>query len=719
MDIRKAFTVSAFLLVLTGILSLSVAEGDPALILGASAASWFAFNRAERQGRALSRLATNLLVFLVVLLLPVDYMRVGDPVVTVTHFLLAVQVVMLFGKKAQREYALLFMISLVHLGVSAVLTIELAFSVAFVVYMIVGTWTLVLYLLVRELDARAPGESPQVRGGRGLLSTTAGISVATLLLTVVFFFLFPRISAKLFDVSRHRARQNTVGFTDQIGLTDLSSIKENPEVVLHVKVERYGKLPAEPKWRGLAFDRYDAGHWDRSWHHGRTDEVSKFAGFLPGPEGGWRAKRAHRGPPPPEEVATYTILQAPLGVESSTLFGAPAVEEIEFLSQDRPGSPIFDMGDAVLGPGLPATEVYYRVKSAPPRREDAKLVDAAPPGKVDGVDYLQLPGGTLPGRLRELATRVCQGARTPYERAAALEKYLTSEFSYTIDLDSLEKAPEGTDPIEHFLFTTKKGHCELSASAFVLMCRTLGLPVRLVNGFQTGQWNDLGGYFQVRQMEAHAWAEVYFGPAVGWVDFDPTPWNSAGGGGFLSFFEKVQDYLRYRWLNYVISYTISDQLSMADRARKRLDAWRVELVALMERLRRQVPDISTPAVARLMAYIAGLLAMLFALVWYLYTRRLRPPARRAAARARPPRPVPFFDELIRALERRGYRRLPSETAREFGLRVWREGGIAFAGVVGVVESFYRIRFGEGELTPREVEDAEAVLRALSGKPSSP
>jgi transglutaminase-like putative cysteine protease len=724
MDIRRAFAVSTYALVLTGILSLSIAEGSALIIVLATLLSLAAFEVAERRRRPIGRVATNLAVFGVVLLVPADYALVsGDAILTTTHFLLAVQIVKLFGQKAQRDYVQLFVVSLIHLGVAAVLTIELLFSVAFVVYMVVATWTLLLFLLWRELEDNAREEPGKVRSGRGLLASLGLASLATLAITVVVFFVFPRFSAVIFDVKRTRQAGRVSGFTEEIGLTDLSEIRENSDVVLRVEVKQAGsRLPAEPRWRGLAFDRYEGGTWRRSWNApGASPLPSRRAHPLPtgsrgSQDGVWAIRRPGRSVAPEGEAAVYLVTQAPLGIDSNVLFGVPEVDEVAFTSTDRPTFVVIDRGDAMLGIGLPPRDVQYLVRSTPARREAARAA-AVDPDAASGVDWLQLPSvPTLTARLRALAETVFAeaGARTPYERCEALERHLSTAYRYTL---ALEPTPEGSDPILRFLFETKEGHCELTATAFVLMCRTQGIPARLVNGFQTGQWNEYGGYWQVRQMEAHAWAEVKFAGEAGWVDFDPTPW-SPGGGGFLSSLEKLQDYLRMRWINYVITYSLSDQLSVADRMRQTLDEWRRSLAARAAGLRDHIPKVTRGEATRGLLWIAGLGAIGLGLSWFLYSQRLRN-GRRGAGRGRAARPVPFFEEWTRAAERRGFRRRVEETPLELARRAEAEGGPALRGAERLVRAFYRVRFAEESLPPDERAAVEAIVAAAAGRSPRP
>ena len=97
-------------------------------------------------------------------------------------------------------------------------------------------------------------------------------------------------------------------------------------------------------------------------------------------------------------------------------------------------------------------------------------------------------------------------ARTPYDKAIAIENFLRSRFTYTLELSG----KPGDDPLAHFLFETHAGHCEYFASAMTIMLRTLGIPAREVNGFLPGEFNDLAGDYIVRASDAHSWVEAYF-----------------------------------------------------------------------------------------------------------------------------------------------------------------------------------------------------------------
>ncbi len=100
----------------------------------------------------------------------------------------------------------------------------------------------------------------------------------------------------------------------------------------------------------------------------------------------------------------------------------------------------------------------------------------------------------------------------------ALQTFRTGGYVYTLQPRA---PPLQADLMDGFLFDTRQGFCEHYASAFVLLMRAAGIPARVVTGYQGGEFNPVGGYYTVRQKDAHAWTEVWL-PEEGWRRVDPT-----------------------------------------------------------------------------------------------------------------------------------------------------------------------------------------------------
>lgn len=111
---------------------------------------------------------------------------------------------------------------------------------------------------------------------------------------------------------------------------------------------------------------------------------------------------------------------------------------------------------------------------------------------------------------------------TAQELSQMLLQHLnTKGYAYT-----LEPGEFGPNTSDEFWFDKKQGFCEHIASSFVIMMRALGVPARVVTGYQGGAINPNDGFWEVRQSDAHAWAEIWQKPDEkgngGWVRVDPT-----------------------------------------------------------------------------------------------------------------------------------------------------------------------------------------------------
>jgi transglutaminase-like putative cysteine protease len=189
-----------------------------------------------------------------------------------------------------------------------------------------------------------------------------------------------------------------------------------------------------------------------------------------------------------------------------------------------------DSGSLVLvdevTPGL-----SYRVRGVLDVPDDNDLLNATVPANAGR--YLELPG--LPYSLAEYARQIVQNARTPYERAVAIEQVVKQ--GRTPDA----QAPVGSSyaRLERFLFGVpgepgaNAGTAEQFASAFAVLARAVGLPTRVVVGFQPAAGDEPATGDEdeervVRGSDATAWPEVYFA-GWGWVPFDPVSGVSSGG----------------------------------------------------------------------------------------------------------------------------------------------------------------------------------------------
>jgi Transglutaminase-like superfamily/Domain of unknown function (DUF4129) len=131
--------------------------------------------------------------------------------------------------------------------------------------------------------------------------------------------------------------------------------------------------------------------------------------------------------------------------------------------------------------------------------------------------YTQLPVNLDP-RIYALAKRITSHAKTMYDKAVAIETYLRTNYSYSVDIQH----PANEDGVSWFLFDgPAKGYCNYFASAMALLARAEGIPARVVAGYTHGTYDAKSHRWIIRGSDAHAWTQVYFA-GYGWINFEPS-----------------------------------------------------------------------------------------------------------------------------------------------------------------------------------------------------
>jgi hypothetical protein len=208
------------------------------------------------------------------------------------------------------------------------------------------------------------------------------------------------------------------------------------------------------------------------------------------------------------------------------------------------------------GPGPVEGRFYRGISHWPEAGPDADhAVEPLPRDVVN--EHLLLP--PVGDRVIELARRVGTG-NTPLERARSIERHLRTQYGYTTDL--LDERVD--DPMGHFLFERRKGHCEYFASAMAVMLRVLYIPSRVATGFQSGTYNPMTGWHVIRASDAHSWVEAWI-PGRGWTTFDPTPPDDTQTRGFAALFSRMMlyaDAAEMLWQQWVIDYNIEQQIEL-------------------------------------------------------------------------------------------------------------------------------------------------------------
>lgn len=234
------------------------------------------------------------------------------------------------------------------------------------------------------------------------------------------------------------------------------------------------------------------------------------------------------------EVSLRALSQLPRQLPSP----GPVVEVEPTFSQLRFFPDGGTMGASGMMPGAQA-RYYAAVPSRLPNDEAQAVV------MPELQDYFSSRRGISP-RVGALAREVTADRESDWDKARAIQRAVTMRVRYNLNAPS---TPPNTDPVEHFLFESQEGYCDLFASSVVLMARSVGMPARymtgwLINDPRPGE----DGYWTLRERNFHAWAEIYF-EGYGWVPFDATEGAEEVPGGGLGdrrrpgFFEAIAPYV--------------------------------------------------------------------------------------------------------------------------------------------------------------------------------
>ena len=678
MTLPLVLRVALYVLVVDGVFALYLAEFigvRGALLVGALlVAAWVLQPRVP--GTAGRLTSARLLVPLAALASVVDiaYLTesVLDALVRLLLFLTLYKLATLQTVRDSRTVAFLAFFMLVAASGSA---FGVGFLFAFVGFVALLSWIALLQHFVGETATGTAAGSEAVPATRYLMALAASGGVAVFLVAGGLFFLLPRVGLATLPL-RARLGQMITGFSERVELGSYGSILTDSSVVMRVQLpeevqpDRYPNL----RWRGVVLDTFDGHAWSVRYPRQIRLIRPNAGGFDVGLLGG------------SGQFLRQEIFLEP--ISSEVVFAAPRVLRISMatsmLAMD-------DMGTVSVS--SPGARLRYTVESEVegPSVRGAGLQRTAPPLDSNQLQrYLQLPD--LPPAIPALARQVAGPSQSPEEIAHRVEEFLRTKFRYTLDLERVSQL----DPLQEFLFVRRAGHCEYFAAAMAVMLRSLGVPSRVVNGFQRGEWNPYGQYYIVRYYDAHSWVEAFM-PGIGWVTFDPTPRATVDPRSNQRPTLLYLDSLRLQWHRYVVNWTLRDQIRAVQSVQFRLAGFRNWSAGLDAQTRAQLGRTGSLALVVVIGAVGA---------WAVWQHR-----RGGFGNPRSRTPA-FYRRALRAAACRGLRPATGETAREFSGRVADLGPAAGSAFTRVTALYERARFGGAPPAPAEIEEAEASLVAL-------
>jgi transglutaminase-like putative cysteine protease len=307
-----------------------------------------------------------------------------------------------------------------------------------------------------------------------------GIPIAALL-----FILFPRLAGPLWGSPTESGARS--GLSDTMSPGSISDLSLSDAVAFRVDFTGPPPPPALRYWRGPVLSRFDG----REWRAVYKLQPGKFA-------------------PRQSRSIEYTVTLEPNG--KVWLF---ALEHPSMLPRSPSSDPLAPTGNEVayltydqqlIAKSPIAQAIRYTQRSS--------LRDSYPGADDNPRESLQLPLSNP--RTIAFAREMREGVDSDRAYVNAVLKWFHEEpFVYTLSPPLLNR-----DPVDGFLFDTRRGFCEHYAGAFTVLLRAAGIPARVVTGYQGGEMNPDGDYMIVRQSDAHAWAEALLDGQ--WQRFDPT-----------------------------------------------------------------------------------------------------------------------------------------------------------------------------------------------------
>ena len=737
MDLKNLHLIGTYLLLCLGTLGLWMGESDtvhpyPVVVVLCSIAAYIFTDRLRVM--RLSRFVSDLFGLLIFATVVVEFFRDQSGFLeSAGHFLVYLQVVKCFRVKRSSDFWMLYVLSVLQLAIACVVNRNLSFGLLLFSYGVVGIGTLTLFHLTRYHEAlselaEAPKRTTEAtypRFGASLAVQLGLLCLWSVPLTLVAFWSAPRVT---FRRGRNPISQGAMlgselvtGFSPSVRLDELTTIMESDDVVLNVwatdHLDEPVMLPADLLWRGITFNSYR----DKEWRIGRRPP-GRDRTLWPGD--------------PTVEPGQVTLRIEQVVRTGETLFAPKPLHWARVTSRDGEAVFLPTEGRLKLAPrgagfdrstGEPIT--YHLVTEVGPQATRVDPDQPLPrPRMLDRTS--RLPSGL--DDLRELAARLTEGIAEDDARGKIIriEDYLmrSGEFGYTLDIRVVDPA---IDPIEDFLFNRKEGHCEYFASAMALLLRAAGVSTRVLNGFKGADYNQTGGYHQVRQLHAHSWVEAYIPESGQWVTLDPTPADERTRqvemqrSGLQSARDLI-DATKRLWYGYILGFDQSDQRLLVQ-----------NLVAQAKRLARSLTGASAATLRGLFSEMATLefwlslrgvitslgLALAGAALFLLRSRvgrllgallsRLRWRASRSD------RGFPLYRQWLRLLKRRRFVRRPSQTPREFAVQLretWEqsEHSRPWSDLpVELAECFYAVRFGSRNPDPERVADLQRRIREFA------
>lgn len=397
-------------------------------------------------------------------------LSLSDLVVPVMETLLILLSLKLLEDKKFRDYMQIYLIITLIFSAYSLLSI----SIFYILYLLVYIFLLNFSIIVLTYYTEDSNINLNLKELKEIFVKTSIIPIVSVPLTVFIFFFIPRTNYPIFNILSTQSKGKT-GFSDNVSLGEVSTIQEDNQLVMRVVMKNVGEIYI----RGITFNLFDGKSWKNTIPI--TINTKKFMD-----KGSFINYTAYLEPT--EDIYVF-VLDLPYQID----FGKFTKDYYPYIKNDLSVITTTPINSRIMYKGVSILTDKYK--------------EETPLGY-----YLLLPSNLSP-RIVEYGKMFSQE-----DKFKTAVKILTElqKFEY-----SLSDLPQGENILEKFLFEKKKGNCEYFATAMAILLRINGIPSRVVGGYKTYTYNDIGKYYIVKQKDAHLWVEAYINGF--WMRFDPTP----------------------------------------------------------------------------------------------------------------------------------------------------------------------------------------------------
>jgi len=369
------------------------------------------------------------------------------------------------------------------------------FKPDFFIMLFMIIWLIFFLFIYIELYCQQALNLFSIRWGY-LIRISSIISV----LSLIVFIALPRFSFGMIP-SFNQNKASVTGLNDQIDLNILGAVQKNDTVSMRIFVEG-GQYTQELYWKIYVLSKNDQASWKRD---------KDAQAMIRSPN--------HN----PNKIIRYKVLSDEQDIKFLPSIGQPIIDQSlkdEIMLNEN--------GELLLSDTKTSLRDTFISSSM-------ETSDLSP--------YKEKTEINMAPELQAWAKKLRASVDNDQSFVESFINHLQKEFTYTLNTKIVDH-----NGLDQFFFKDKKGYCSHFAMALATALRANHIPANVVVGFYHGEWNEVGGYYILRNSDAHAWVEARLDKGS-WQKIDPTKFIKSGANEINRSMETQQliDKQRYGW----------------------------------------------------------------------------------------------------------------------------------------------------------------------------